>query len=64
MTQELQTFSNIWSSRGNNKLQWCDILQHPSDAINWSTIYDNNYYATNDTKLRSFQIRLNLTPFR
>ena len=36
------------------------MLQLPSSAIDWSTIYKNNYYATNETKLRSFQIRLNL----
>ena len=42
------------------QLKWCDILQLPSDATDWSTIYKNNYYATNKTKLRSFQIRLNV----
>ena len=42
------------------QLKWCDILQLPSDAIDWSTLFKNNYYATNETKLRSFQIRLNL----
>ena len=43
------------------QLKCCDILQLSSDAIDWSIIiYENNYYITNDTKLRSFQIRLNL----
>ena len=42
------------------QLKRCDILQLPSDTIDWSTIYENNYCATNETKLRSFQIRLNL----
>ena len=42
------------------QLKWCNILQLPSDTIDWSNIYKNNYYATNETKLRSFQIRLNL----
>ena len=32
------------------QLKWFDILQLPSDAIDWSTIYENNYYATNETK--------------
>ena len=41
------------------QLKWCDKLQLLSDAIDWSTIYENNYYATNETILRSFQIRLN-----
>ena len=40
--------------------KWCGILQLPSDAIDWSTIRENNCYATNETKLRLFQIRLNL----
>ena len=42
------------------QLKWCVVLQLPSDAIDWSTSYENNYYTTNETKLRSFQIRLNL----
>ena len=42
------------------QLKWCDILLLSSNAIDWSTIYENNYYATNETKLRSFQIRLNV----
>ena len=41
------------------ELKCCDILQLPSGAIDWLTIYENNYCATNETKLRSFQIRLN-----
>ena len=41
------------------QLKWCDILQLPFDAIDWSTIYQNIYYAANETKLRSFQIWLN-----
>ena len=28
------------------QLNWCDILQLSSDAIDWSTIYKNNYFAT------------------
>jgi len=34
-------------------------LQLDSSAVNWSKIYENNYFATLETKLRSFQIRLN-----
>ena len=30
------------------------------DSINWPIIYKNNYYCTLETKLRSFQIKLNL----
>ena len=33
--------------------KWCDILHLPSDEINWSTIYENNYYATNETNFKS-----------
>ena len=35
-------------------------LQITADSLNWQNIYENNYYATNETKLRSFQIRLHL----
>ena len=42
------------------QLKWCDVLQFPSDEIDWSTIFKKYYYATNETMLRSFQIRLNL----
>ena len=54
----LRNKANVLSVQ--QQLNWCDILQLPSDAIDWSTIYENNYYATNETILRSFQIRLNL----
>ena len=40
--------------------KWCEKLQITADFLNWQNIYENNYYATNETKLRSFQIRLNL----
>ena len=29
-------------------------------SIDWKKVYENNYYSTIETKLRSFQIRLNL----
>ena len=35
-------------------------MQITTDSLSWQTIYENNYYATNETKFRSFQIRLNL----
>ena len=40
--------------------KWCEKLQITADSLSWQNIYENNYYATNETKLRSFQIRLNL----
>ena len=42
--------------------KWCEILQIPPDSINWKKVYENNeiYFSTIETKLRSFQIRLNL----
>ena len=40
--------------------KWCDALQILPNNIDWNKIYENNYFATNETKLRSFQIRLNL----
>ena len=33
------------------QLKWRDILQLPFDAIDWLTVYENHYYATNKTKL-------------
>ena len=42
------------------QLRWCDILQIPSDSIDWKKIYENNYFSSIETKLRSFQIKLNL----
>ena len=42
------------------KLEWCDILQIPPESIHWKKAYKNNYFSTIETKLRSFQIRLNL----
>ena len=36
-------------------------MQITADSLNWQNTYENNYYVTtNENKLRSFQIRLNL----
>ena len=40
--------------------KWCEILQILLSSIDRSKVYNNNYFATRETKLRSFQIRLNL----
>ena len=40
--------------------RWANDLLLDFDAINWPIIYKNNYYFTLETKLRSFQIKLNL----
>ena len=37
--------------------KWCDALQILPNHIDWNKIYENNYFATNETKLRFFQIR-------
>ena len=42
------------------QLKWCEILQIPPESIDWKKTYENNYFSTTETKLRSFQIRLNL----
>ena len=42
------------------QLKWCDILQTSPESIDWKKVYENNYFSTIETKLRSFQIRLNL----
>ena len=40
--------------------KWGKILQILLSSIDWSKVYNNNYFATRETKLRSFQNRLNL----
>ena len=50
--------TKILPKKQQNK--WCEKLQITADSLNWQNIYENNYYATNENKLRSFQIRLNL----
>ena len=40
--------------------KWCEILQILPSSIDWSKVYNNNYFAIRETKLRSFQIELNL----
>ena len=40
--------------------RWANDLLLDFDSINWPIIYKNNYYCTLETKLRSFQIKLNL----
>ena len=54
-------------SRNKNKVlpfkqqqKCCEILQILPSSIDWSKVYNNNYFATRETQLRSFQIRLNL----
>ena len=42
------------------QIKWCESLQISSNFINWKAIYENTYFSTTETKLRSFQIRLNL----
>ena len=49
--------TKILPKKQQNK--WCEKLQITADSLNWQNIYENNCYATNETKLRSFQIRLN-----
>ena len=40
--------------------RWANDLLLDFDSINWPIIYKNNHYSTLETKLRSFQIKLNL----
>ena len=42
------------------QLKCCDILQISPESIDWKKVYENNYVSTIETKLRSFEIRLNL----
>ena len=50
--------TKILPEKQQNK--WCEKLQITVDSLNRQNIYENKYYATNETKLRSFHIRLNL----
>ena len=43
-----------------HQIRWANDLTIDSMAINWRTTYCNNYFCTTETKLRSFQIKLNL----
>ena len=38
----------------------CHELELDNEDTNWSQIYESKYYSINETKLRSFQIKLNL----
>ena len=40
--------------------RWTNDLLLDFDSMNWPIIYKNYYYCTLKTKLRSFQIELNL----
>ena len=41
--------------------RWQEVLQnYCEDSINWNQIYKLNYFASNEVKLQSFQIKLNL----
>ena len=42
------------------QLKWYHDLELDNEDIDWSQIYESNYFSTNETKLRSFQMRLNL----
>ena len=42
------------------QIKWCESLQISSNFINWKAIYENNYFSITETKLRSFQMKLNL----
>ena len=52
-----EKFKDILSKE---QIKWCESLQISSNFINWKAIYENNYFSTTETKLRSFQIRLDL----
>jgi len=42
------------------QLRWADEFSLNPNTINWTKIYITNYYCTLETKLRSFQIKVNL----
>ena len=54
----LREKSKVFSIK--QQLKWCESLLTSSNSMNWKKTYENNYFSTIETKLRSFQIRLNL----
>ena len=54
----LREKSNVFFDE--QQLKWCESLQTSSNSTNRRKIYENNYISTIESKLRSFQIRLNL----
>ena len=42
------------------QLKWYESLQTSANCMKWKKIYKNNYFSAIETKLRSFQIKLNL----
>jgi len=56
--QFLKNKAKILPSKQQHK--WCEVLELSPVAVNWTKLYENNYFSTLETKLRSFQIRLNM----
>ena len=40
--------------------KWREKSHISSNPISWQNIYENNCHASNQTKIRSFQVQLNL----
>ena len=53
-------FSKFDSPPTKRQSRWTNELNLPSDSVNWLDVYKSNYSATTETKLRSFQVKLNL----
>ena len=56
----LLPFSKFDSSPIKRQSRWTDELNLSFDSVNWLDVYKSNYSATPETKLRSFQVKLNL----
>ena len=54
-------FDKIKQYRIKQQQRWQEVLQnYCEDSINWNQILKLNYFASNEVKLQSFQIKLNL----
>ena len=53
-------FSKVDSPPFKRQSRSTNELNLPSDSVNWLDAYKSNYSATPETKLRSFQVKLNL----
>jgi len=55
----LFAFARIYSQPGEKQLRWVNELHINNTSVNWRVVYDNNFHCTLESKLKSFQIKLN-----
>jgi len=53
-------FSKLISGPTKQQVRWTQDLILSADTVSWSDVYKYNYFVIPETKLKSFQIKLNL----